>query len=101
MGVKGKFSSLTSFAANPVVNLVIMTLIVVGGIGFFTWLDIKENKWHIKKLPAAEQSSSWSQCLSDPGSGDHVLFFGISAYAAGRTDLEFFFPVCDNKNSWI
>ena len=26
-----------------------MTLIVVGGIGFFTWLDIKENKWHIKK----------------------------------------------------
>ena len=46
---KGKFSSLTSFAANPVVNLVIMTLIVVGGIGFFTWLDIKENKWHIKK----------------------------------------------------
>ena len=49
MGVTGKFSSLTSFAANPVVNLVIMTLIVVGGIGFFTWLDIKENKWHIKK----------------------------------------------------
>ena len=42
-------ASLTSFAANPVVNLVIMTLIVVGGIGFFTWLDIKENKWHIKK----------------------------------------------------
>lgn len=35
MGVKGKFSSLTSFAANPVVNLVIMTLIVVGGIGFY------------------------------------------------------------------
>ena len=49
MGVKGKFSSLTSFVTNPLLNMTIMTLIVVGGIGFFTWLDIRENKWHITK----------------------------------------------------
>lgn len=49
MGVKGKFSSLTSFVTNPLLNVTIMTLIVVGGIGFFTWLDIRENKWHITK----------------------------------------------------
>lgn len=49
MGVKGKFSSLTSFVTNPLLNVTIVTLIVVGGIGFFTWLDIRENKWHITK----------------------------------------------------
>lgn len=49
MGVKGKFSSLTFFVTNPLLNMTIMTLIVVGGIGFFTWLDIRENKWHITK----------------------------------------------------
>ena len=49
MGVKGKFSSLTSIVTNPLLNMTIMTLIVVGGIGFFTWLDIRENKWHITK----------------------------------------------------
>lgn len=99
MGVKGKFSSLTSFAANPVVNLVIMTLIVVGGIGFLPgWISRRING--ILKIPAAEQSSSWSQCLSDPGSGDHVLFwnFSICRWENGSGVL---FPVCDNKNSWI
>ena len=49
MGVKGKFSSLTSFVTQPFLNVTIMTLIVVGGIGFFTWQDVKENKWHLKK----------------------------------------------------
>ena len=43
------YPSLTGYAGSPVINVTIMLLIVVGGIGFFTWLDIKENKWHIKK----------------------------------------------------
>lgn len=49
MGVKEKFSSLTDYPANPVINLTIMTLIVVGGIGFTTWSDIKTKKLNIKK----------------------------------------------------
>lgn len=49
MGVKEKFSSLTDYPANPVINLTIMTLIVVGGIGFTTWSDIKTKKMNIKK----------------------------------------------------
>ncbi len=43
------FSSLTSYSVQPIVNLVIMVLIVVGGIGFLTWEDIKNHKWHLKK----------------------------------------------------
>lgn len=49
IGIKQPFSSLTSYVANPVVNVTIMALIVTGGIGFLTWEDIKINKWRLKK----------------------------------------------------
>jgi len=40
---------LTSYSVQPIVNLVIMMLIIAGGIGFLTWEDIKNHKWHFKK----------------------------------------------------
>jgi len=49
MGTKAPFSSLTSFSAEPLINAVIMLLIIVGGIGFLVWEDVKTNKHHIKK----------------------------------------------------
>lgn len=44
MGVREPFSSLTSYVGNPVINFTIMMLIVVGGLGFLTWEDIRTNK---------------------------------------------------------
>ena len=49
MGVKTPYSSLTYFVDNPVINFVIMSLIIIGGIGFMTWDDIKANKHHVQK----------------------------------------------------
>ena len=49
MGIKEQYSSLTSYAGQPVINPVIMLLIVIGGIGFLTWDDIRTNKLHLKK----------------------------------------------------
>jgi len=49
MGVKKQYSSLTYFAHDPVVNIVIMALIIIGGIGFMTWDDIKTNRHHLRK----------------------------------------------------
>ena len=49
MGVKAPFSSLMSYAGSPVVNITIMALIVVGGIGFLTWDDIRTNRHHLRK----------------------------------------------------
>ena len=43
MGVREPFSSLTSYAGNAVVNLTVMGLIVVGGIGFLVWEDLRIN----------------------------------------------------------
>lgn len=49
MGVKSNFSSLTFFVSQPVINLTIMLLIIIGGIGFLTWDDIITKRHHIKK----------------------------------------------------
>lgn len=49
MGTKGAFSSLTSYASHPVINLTVMLLIVVGGIGFLTWDDIRTNRLNLHK----------------------------------------------------
>ena len=49
MGVKTPFSSLTDYAGHPVVPIVITLLIIVGGIGFLTWEDIRTNRLHFQK----------------------------------------------------
>lgn len=49
MGMQAPFSSLTGYAQQPVINLTIMVLIIVGGIGFLTWDDIRTNRLHIHK----------------------------------------------------
>lgn len=49
MGIKAPFSSLTDYAAQPVVSMVIALLIVVGGIGFLTWEDIRTNRLSFHK----------------------------------------------------
>lgn len=49
MGIKGQYSSLTSYTGNALVNVVVMLLIVVGGIGFLTWDDVKRNRLHLRR----------------------------------------------------
>lgn len=49
MGTEKVFSSLTGYAANPVINLTVMLLIIVGGIGFSTWDDIRTNRLRLHK----------------------------------------------------
>lgn len=49
MGEKEKFSSLTTMSDSVTINIVIMFLIVIGGLGFITWEDIKEHKIHLRK----------------------------------------------------
>lgn len=43
MGEQGEYSSLTGFTANPVVTLTISLLIILGGIGFFSWKDFMDH----------------------------------------------------------
>ena len=48
-GYSGEYSSLVAFSDDITVNVVIMALITLGGIGFTVWSDIKSNLWHYKK----------------------------------------------------
>ena len=48
LGVEQSFVSLTAYAKDPLVNLTIMALIIVGGIGFLTWEDVISKKWRLK-----------------------------------------------------
>ncbi|MGN1043085.1 MAG: TrkH family potassium uptake protein [Christensenellales bacterium] len=43
------FSSLTGYASDPLINIVVMLLIIIGGLGFVTWEDIKRYGFRIKK----------------------------------------------------
>ena len=43
------FPSLIGYSGNVLVNVVIMLLIIVGGIGFLTWDDIYTNKLNFQR----------------------------------------------------
>ena len=44
-----QFVSLTDYATNPVINITVILLIIIGGIGFLTWDDVRYNKFHFRK----------------------------------------------------
>ena len=48
-GVQGEFSSLINYTGDIVVNMTIITLITVGGIGFLVWDDILKNKLNFRR----------------------------------------------------
>lgn len=49
MGINEAYSSLVAFEGDVLVNLVIVALIIIGGIGFIVWDDVVRNKWHFRK----------------------------------------------------
>lgn len=49
MGEVSQFSSLTTYVYNPIINITVMLLILIGGIGFLTWEDARTNKWHFRR----------------------------------------------------
>ncbi len=46
----GAFTSVTAYNGNPIVNLTICALIIIGGLGFVVWDDLMKNKFRFKKL---------------------------------------------------
>ena len=49
MGYQAPFTSLTGFVGHWGVNLILILLITVGGIGFLVWNDIKEHKLRFRQ----------------------------------------------------
>lgn len=49
MGVRGAYSSLTSYSSDPVICLTVILLIITGGIGFLTWDDVRSHGIHLRR----------------------------------------------------
>lgn len=49
MGIRGAYSSLTSYSSDPVICLTVILLIITGGIGFLTWDDIRSHGLHLRR----------------------------------------------------
>lgn len=47
LGRGAPYSSLTAYADSALLNLTIAGLIIVGGIGFLTWEDVKTHRWRL------------------------------------------------------
>ncbi len=49
MGYQGEYVSFVSAVDDPLVNITIMALIILGGLGFIVWMDVWKQKFHFRK----------------------------------------------------
>ena len=49
MGLHGAYSSLTAYEQHALVNIVTVLLIIIGGIGFLVWNDVKAHRFRLKQ----------------------------------------------------
>ena len=49
MGYQGEYSSLVNYSGDWLVNLTIVALIIIGGIGFIVWDDVTRHGLHFRK----------------------------------------------------
>lgn len=91
MGIKEPYSSLTYFADNPYINFSVMALIVIGGIGFMTWDDIKTHKNHLRKYRMQSKVIFVMTALLILLPAVYFFFFEFSAAAFGERTWSSFF----------
>ncbi len=84
MGRQTPFSSLTGYAAQPIVNLTIMALIIVGGIGFLTWEDIRTNKLHFRKYRMQSKVILWTTAILLFVPAVYFYFYEFTSFEPGE-----------------
>lgn len=80
-GTTGKFSSLTGLADNWYVNIIIMALIIIGGLGFFVWHDVLVNRFRFRKLKL-QSKMVLSVSFGVVFIGAAILYFTETGHAA-------------------
>lgn len=91
MGVSAPFASLTNYAADPLINLVVMTLVIVGGIGFLTWDDIRTNRFHFRKYSMQSKVILFTTAILLLFPALYFYFFEFSSLAPGERLLSSLF----------
>ena len=85
------YSSLTGYAGSPTINITIMLLIVVGGIGFLTWDDVCENKWRLHRYRMQSKVILVTTGLLILLPAAFFFFTDFSALSTGKRLLASFF----------
>ena len=82
IGRLGEYSSLMPYAGDVLVNVTVMLLITVGGIGFLVWDDISTHKFHWKRYDLHTKIVLSVSCILTLGGA--ALFFLLE----GRADAD-------------
>ena len=87
MGTSMPFSSLTGYTADPVINVIVMLLIVIGGIGFLTWDDIRAHKLHVHQYRMQSKVILCTTAVLLLFPALYFFFFEFSSLAPGERVL--------------
>ena len=105
MGQEEAYSSFTGYYNDWTVNLVIMLLIIIGGIGFFVWNDISIHKWHAGRYCLHTKIVLTVTVVLIFGGAVLLYLFEKRQYAAGhghfRKDTLFAVWFSDGQNSGV
>ena len=96
-----RYPSLTGYADSPVINITIMLLIVIGGIGFLTWDDIFENKWRFHRYRMQSKVILVTTGLLIFLPAAFFFFADFSSLPAGKRLLASFFSVRHAEDSGL
>ena len=80
----GEFSSLTAYASTPVINITVMLLIIIGGIGFLTWGDVLRHKWRIGRYRTQSKVVIFTSAILIFLPALYFFFFEFQSYAFGE-----------------
>lgn len=84
MGIRKPYSSLTGFSSNAVINLVLISLIILGGIGFMTWDDIRVHRLKFRKYHMQSKVVLITSALLIVLPAAYFFFFEFSALPTGE-----------------
>ena len=87
MGTSMPFSSLTGYTADPVINVIVMLLVVIGGIGFLTWDDIRAHKLHVNQYRMQSKVILCTTAILLLFPALYFFFFEFSSLAPGERVL--------------
>ncbi len=85
MGGRKPFSSMTHYLTDPMINLTLSALIIIGGLGFLVWRDVSCNGFRFSRYQLHSKLVLVSTAVLLLGGWVLFLFFEWNASMAGLT----------------
>ncbi len=91
MGHVEQFSSFTFYAKEPLINTVLIALILIGGMGFLTWDDVRNHGWKLKRYSTQSKVILTTALVLIILPAVYFFFADYSAYPIGERALRSLF----------